>query len=51
MDSRNTKKAAEDGAAMRAKQPGCRAKEISRVFWPGAILEGEAGMSFICPWW
>ena len=45
MDSRSTKKAVEDGTAMRAKQPGCRAKVIiSLVFWPDAIfLEGKAG--------
>ena len=26
-------------------------KSNQLVFWSIAILEGKAGMSFICPWW
>ncbi len=40
------------GAAMRAKQHRLQSKSNQpSVLASGAILEGKAGMSFICPWW
>jgi len=52
MDSRSTKAARGLGPQVREAAPAAEQKVISlHGVWPFAILEGKAGMSFICPWW